>query len=115
MFSHLLRLSYGWHVGKKTGETLQIVGRGQSLNGLFDFFLFTLLPVIFSLVTSWSLVAWRFGAETFFMLCTVLLAYSIVYSLKLRKTRVLRAAANARRTVSFSLLLASPGLDLTRP
>ena len=47
LFTHLHGLSLRWHLSRKTGEVLRIMDRGtESINGLLDYLIFSILPTI---------------------------------------------------------------------
>lgn len=81
-FAHLHALSYSWHVGRKTGETLRVLDRGtSSIVSLLQYLLFSIFPtlvdiavaVVFFLVKfNWAFGAIVFTTMAFYILCTIL-------------------------------------------
>ena len=51
LFAHLHSLSLRWHLGRKTGEVLRMVDRGNtSINSLLSYLLFNIFPVIVDII-----------------------------------------------------------------
>lgn len=66
LFSHLHNLSLRWHLGRKTGEVLEVMNRGaNSINGLMGYVLQTIAPAVFDIIVSVVFLSymlnWYFG------------------------------------------------------
>ena len=91
LFTHLHGLSLRWHLSRKTGEVLRIMDRGtESINGLLDYLIFSILPTITDILIAiiyftTAFNAW-FGLIVFVMMAvyltvTILCKFDTVWKL----------------------------------
>jgi ABC-type bacteriocin/lantibiotic exporter with double-glycine peptidase domain len=93
-FEHVHSLSYDFHVGKKTGEVLSALGKGNSINTFLDQITFQVAPMIIDL----TVALFYFGIvfDAYYVLVVTLVTATYIYvTLVLAKQR-----ADARRTAN---------------
>lgn len=87
-FWHILNLSYGFHLNKRTGAVISQFTRGVSkIESLADAVIFTFVPVIFRLVLSVGVIFYFDIPTALTLLCTILLYIFVgVYLIDKQKT-----------------------------
>ncbi len=84
MFSHLIRLSYNFHVNNKTGSIIsRLVRGGRAIEGLTDVFVFNFIPLLFqTIVVGAALLIFDVGSSIIILLTV---AVFILYSFYINK------------------------------
>lgn len=80
LFEHLHNLSLGFHLGKKTGEVMKIMGRAAgSLISIFNLFAFTIVPLLAQTVLVAG-IFFQFGLPIVSVVCVVAVAVYLGYT-----------------------------------
>uniref|UniRef100_A0A914VW61 ATP-binding cassette sub-family B member 6 n=1 Tax=Plectus sambesii TaxID=2011161 RepID=A0A914VW61_9BILA len=110
LYDHLLSLSLRWHIGRKTGEVLQVMDRGtNSINSLLNYVLFNIVPTIADIIiaiaffiTSYNL--W-FGIIIFVTMALYLATTVYVTEWRTKYRREMNLADNQFRAKGVDSLL----------
>jgi ATP-binding cassette, subfamily B, vacuolar membrane transporter HMT1/ACLQ len=90
-FEHVHNLSLDFHIGKKTGEVISALGKGNSINNFLDQITFQVVPMIVDLVVAVAYFLIVYDAY-YALVVTVMTFWYIYFTIRLAKWR-----ANARR------------------
>jgi ABC-type transport system involved in Fe-S cluster assembly fused permease/ATPase subunit len=93
-FEHVHSLSLDFHLGKKTGEVLSALGKGNAINNFLDQITFQVLPMIVDLTVAigYFLIAY----DTYYALVVTIVTFWYIYvTIRLAKWR-----ADARREMT---------------
>jgi hypothetical protein len=90
-FEHVHSLSLDFHIGKKTGEVLSALGKGNSINSFLDKATFQVLPMVIDLVVAIGYFLIAFDAY-YALVITIMTFWYVYFTIRLAKWR-----ANARR------------------
>jgi ABC-type transport system involved in Fe-S cluster assembly fused permease/ATPase subunit len=93
-FEHVHTLSLDFHLGKKTGEVLSALGKGNSINNFLDQITFQVLPMIVDLVVAIGYFLIAFDAY-YALVVTIVTFWYIYVTIRLAKWR-----ADARREMT---------------
>ncbi|KZC11789.1 ATP-binding cassette sub-family B member 6, mitochondrial [Dufourea novaeangliae] len=110
LFRHLHSLSLRWHLGRKTGEVLRVMDRGtDSINNLFNYILFSILPTIVDIVVAVvffiSVFNKWFGLIVFLTMTLYIAATIMVTEWRTKFQRRMNLADNAQKARSVDSLL----------
>ncbi|XP_051175300.1 ATP-binding cassette sub-family B member 6 [Leptopilina boulardi] len=110
LFRHLHNLSLRWHLGRKTGEVLRVVDRGNdSINNLLNYILFSIVPTIVDIIIAViffiSVFNKWFGLIVFSTMVLYIVATISVTEWRTKYQRRMNLADNAMKTRSVDSLL----------
>jgi ATP-binding cassette, subfamily B, vacuolar membrane transporter HMT1/ACLQ len=86
-FEHVHSLSLDFHTGKKTGEVVSALGKGNAINTFLEQVTFQFLPMIVDLVVAIGYFLWIFDAY-FALVVTIVTFWYIYLTIRLAQWRV---------------------------
>ena len=110
LFGHLHGLSLRWHLGRKTGEVLRVIDRGnQSINNLLSYVLFNIAPTIVDIGVAivYFIVAFDawFGLIVFTTMTTYLLYTIAITEWRTKFRRIMNEQDNEVKAKSVDSLI----------
>ena len=111
-FEHVHGLSLDFHLGKKTGEVLSALNKGNSINSFLEQITFQVLPMIVDLVI--AIVYFLIAFDIYYALIVTLVSFSYMYltvRLAQYRTNVRREVTNLTRTEEAVKYAISRDLD----
>ena len=79
LFRHVHQLSLRWHLSRKLGEILHVIGRGiDSMCSLLSYFLFTLIPIVADIVIALIYFSSVFNAWFILIILAMIFFYVVL-------------------------------------
>jgi ABC-type transport system involved in Fe-S cluster assembly fused permease/ATPase subunit len=76
-FEHVHSLSLDFHLGKRTGEVLSALSKGNAINNFLEQVTFSMLPMIFDLVA--AIVYFGIAFDAYYALVVAIITFSYLY------------------------------------